>query len=206
MPDYTYAVEYWDSRLRHPAWVPQLGYTGTMEYPGEPAQLARRVLNGYIADVASDAGLPVGVPGSGPAAMTRVVVWRGSERDTARTAAVVLSHNDDDDRAVRRLGRPVWQGLPEPATWTAVEEGARDIARRMLPGDDVVGYRYLRDIKIVDPNDLEPGDAFRESERALATGGFWMHARSVSCGPVWLHVQVTMLPDQDIAQAERLLG
>jgi hypothetical protein len=98
---------------------------------------------------------------------------------------------------------PALQGLPEPATWTAVKEAAQDIAVRMAGAPDP--YPYLRDIKIVDPNDLEPGDAFLEVEHKSATGGFWMHAHDVSCGPVWLHVQVTLLPDGDIDQAERLL-
>jgi len=205
MTVYTYAIESWtqDGSGRM-SWVPDPDRTGMMKFTGTPAQLARRILNSYLADVASDAGLPVGLPGAGPAAMTRAVVWLGHEQ--VGTPAVVLSHDDAADRAKRYYlgGRPVWQGLPEPATWTAVTEAAQDIAVRMAGAPDP--YPYLRDVQIVDPNDLEPGDAFLEVERPLATGGFWVHARSVSCGMVWLHVQVTMLPDEDIPQAERLLN
>jgi hypothetical protein len=200
---YTYAVESWvPDGPDHMAWVPDPGFTGTRDYPGTAAQLARRMLNGYIADVASDAGLPVGTPGAGPIAMTRVIVWRGHGRDKARNAAAVLSHNDDADRVSRRSGRPpLLQGFHELGTWTIVQDAARDIARRLTGNPDK--FPFFRDVMIVDPNDIEPGDAFLEAGTP-ATGGFWAHIKRDSF-KVWLHVQVTLLPDQDIAQAEMLL-
>ena len=91
MPTYAHVVEYLETYGDgRQGWVADANYTGTGESPGTAAQYARRVLNRYLADVASDAELPVGSPGSWPICATRIRVWDGSGQRAAELAAEEL--------------------------------------------------------------------------------------------------------------------
>jgi hypothetical protein len=90
MPTYTHTIESLETDgAGCGRWAAEPNYTGivTGGYNGTARQYARRMLNRYLADVASDAGLPVGAPGSEPCCPTRILVW---EKGATGMAAVEL--------------------------------------------------------------------------------------------------------------------
>jgi len=91
MPTYTHTIESLVPDGPDPyRWTADQNYTGTGDYDGPAEQYARRVLNRYLADVASDAELIVGEPGSAPVFPTRVMVWAGTRQGSADEALAEL--------------------------------------------------------------------------------------------------------------------
>ena len=100
MPTYTHKIECLVQDGPDPyRWTADWNYTGTGDYDGTAEQYARRMLNRYLADVASDAELIVGEPGSAPAFPTRVMVWAGTRQGSADEAAAELHAGNDPDAA-----------------------------------------------------------------------------------------------------------
>lgn len=89
---YTFAVEVADNGYLPPAVHATVDRSGTARYAGSPVEFAQAVLDGYLADVAADAELALGEPGSGPCETLRVLVWDEGAPLKLAGAAAVLYH------------------------------------------------------------------------------------------------------------------
>jgi hypothetical protein len=78
-------------RLSRPVSVWDRDRTATETISLEAGWVAEWVLRHYLADVAADAGLRPGEPGSGPCCPLRVTVWPGTEPGERAAAAAVTT-------------------------------------------------------------------------------------------------------------------
>jgi hypothetical protein len=77
MTTYTYAIQTTDDGR---TWMPEAGAIGTEDYDGGPGAYAEAVLENRLAE---------GIE-TGPITDLRIVVWTGTQQDTAEMAAAVV--------------------------------------------------------------------------------------------------------------------
>lgn len=119
-----YAIEASDTGHWRPC-VAEADRTGTGAWNGSADGYAAKQLACYLADVARDARVRPGVPGSMPCTPLRVIVWRGAEPLTLGQAAAVLYHPDvahDKDGHPLTVGdRVAYYNRSQPCQGTVTE-------------------------------------------------------------------------------------